>query len=163
MDSSLYVRPESVVHFGVHNLGDDPVDTGLQHARLDHTLPQSVPHLVLVDRRVPVLSAQLRRDEVVNFLSQVLIGRLRINVCQTVPAELVEKPPVLQMLHNHTDELRVSRRKVGRADVYIPGALRHQTGVKLPLAAARASFRAVGACFCAAHATNLFCSKSRAE
>ncbi len=39
-------------------------------------MPQSIPHLVLVDRRVPVLCAQMRRDKVVHFLAQVLIGRL---------------------------------------------------------------------------------------
>lgn len=33
MDSSFYVWPEGVVHFGVNNLGDDPVHTGLQHTR----------------------------------------------------------------------------------------------------------------------------------
>lgn len=81
---------------------------------------------------------------------------LRIDVCQTVPAELIEEPPVLQMLHNHTDELRVSWRKVGRAHVNVPGALRHQSGVKLLLATVIASRRAVCACFYAADALDLF-------
>lgn len=43
---------------------------------LNNTLPQSVPHLILVDGRVPLLCAQVGRDKVVHFLSQVLIGGL---------------------------------------------------------------------------------------
>lgn len=43
---------------------------------LDDTLPQAVPHLILVDGWIPVLRAQVRRDKVVNFLPQVLIGGL---------------------------------------------------------------------------------------
>lgn len=43
---------------------------------LNHTLPESIPHLILVDGRVPVLCAQVGRDKVVNLLSQVLIGGL---------------------------------------------------------------------------------------
>lgn len=47
---------------------------------LNNTLPQSVPHLILVDGRVPLLCAQVGRDKVVHFLSQVLIGRLPTTV-----------------------------------------------------------------------------------
>lgn len=43
---------------------------------LNHALPQSIPHLVLVVGRVPLLCAEVRCDKVVYFLSQVLIGRL---------------------------------------------------------------------------------------
>lgn len=50
---------------------------------------------------------------------------LCIHVGQTVPSELVKKPPVLQMLHDHGDELRVSRRKAGRAQVAAAATLRH--------------------------------------
>lgn len=50
---------------------------------------------------------------------------LRVNVGQTVPAELVEEPPVLQVLHDHTDQLRVSRGKVGRPGVHVAASLRH--------------------------------------
>lgn len=39
-------------------------------------MPQPISHLILVDGWVPVLGAQVRRDKVVNLLSQVLIGRL---------------------------------------------------------------------------------------
>lgn len=45
---------------------------------LNNTLPQPIPHLILVDGWIPVLCAQMRRDEVVNLLSQVLIGRLSV-------------------------------------------------------------------------------------
>lgn len=45
---------------------------------LNNTLPQSIPHLILVDGWIPVLCAQMRRDKVVNLLSQVLIGRLSV-------------------------------------------------------------------------------------
>ena len=50
---------------------------------------------------------------------------LCVNISQTVPTELVKKASVLQMLHNHTDELRVSRRKGARVNVNITAALRH--------------------------------------
>lgn len=107
MDGSFYMRPESVVHFGIHDLCDDPVNTGLQHTRperpqgrkfysllgmfifskykktlrldlLNDSLSQDVSHLVLVDRCVPVLCTQVRCHKVVDFLPKVLIGWLKI-------------------------------------------------------------------------------------
>lgn len=58
---------------------------------LNNALPQSVPHLVLVDGRVPVLSAQLRRDKVVNFLSEVLVGGLAAHSDSDVNSVVIQR------------------------------------------------------------------------
>lgn len=50
---------------------------------------------------------------------------LCINVGQAVSTELVKKPPVFEMLHDHCDKLWVSRRKVGLANVHVTATLRH--------------------------------------
>lgn len=68
---------------------------------LNNALPQPVPHLVLVDGRVPVLSAQLRRDKVVNFLPEVLIGGLAAHSDSDVNSVMTQPNKEQHTAHVH--------------------------------------------------------------